>query len=81
MVYPQINQISSCDTLVIDTITFTGLEKTKTWVLILETRILKGETILLNNLDQKVREIETDLIRTNLFSTVDVKYVVELTGH
>jgi hypothetical protein len=42
MVYPQINQISSCDTLVIDTITFTGLEKTKTWVLILETRILKG---------------------------------------
>ena len=80
MVYPQINQISSCDTLVIDTITFTGLEKTKTWVLILETRILKGETILLNNLDQKVREIETDLIRTNLFSTVVVKYVVVLTG-
>ncbi|MBK7692951.1 MAG: hypothetical protein IPI30_01175 [Saprospiraceae bacterium] len=81
IIYGQVSQNSNCDTLVVDTVLFVGLEKTKPWVILLETRIVQGEKISINTINQKVKEIETDLIRTNLFSLVEVKYVIELSGH
>ena len=78
IIYGQVSQNSNCDTLVVDTVLFVGLEKTKPWVILLETRIVQGEKISINTINQKVKEIETDLIRTNLFSLVEVKYVIEL---
>lgn len=59
---------------IIDSITIVGNVRTKNWVIKQEARLHENDTIWMKELAQRIEEIEIDLIKTNLFSTVDVSY-------
>ncbi|MBK9270898.1 MAG: hypothetical protein IPM48_04825 [Saprospiraceae bacterium] len=62
--------LNACDSVTVEEIIIHGKEKTKVWVMLQEARVEKGQKILYLNLDNRVKEIQTDLIRTNLFASV-----------
>ena len=69
---------SSSDSLyIIDRIEVSGNEKTKNSVILTEIRIQKGQSILCVELDQQLDRIKSNLLRTNLFSKVDIRYIID----
>ncbi|MBK7810440.1 MAG: hypothetical protein IPO62_03010 [Saprospiraceae bacterium] len=66
--------VFSCDSLMVDNIIIHGREKTKIWVMHQEARVTKGQKIAKQDLDSRIKEMQTDLIRTNLFASVECEY-------
>jgi len=64
--------IAACDSLTIDSILIEGREKTKTWVILQEARISKGDKIPESHMEERIEEIKTDILRTGLFARVGV---------
>ncbi|MDQ3140659.1 MAG: hypothetical protein M3Q56_00255 [Bacteroidota bacterium] len=66
------------DSIRIDSIILVGNEKTKDWVILQEARIETGTYYSIKDFNIKLQEINVDLQKTNLFSKVEVSYILDL---
>ena len=69
---------NTCTQLIVKKIYIQGNEKTKEWLIKLESGIKEGDSIQNNLFFDKLEEVKSNLKRTSLFSNVEIRYVLDI---